>query len=324
METLHAAYQRLLVELATDLRAVCASVERDDEPVLTYGAAQDVHHWLDLPVRDDGAMLGRLRLGFAEGAAAPDAHQLRMAQSLAELAILLSRARWQDDAAPTLQASRRILAVTEDELQRIILDIHDGPVQRLFAASSQIAVMQDRLAQLPEPPSGSLESDLGRIGNLLQTSLDEIKHTLGALRPPEFRRRPLVSVIHGLIMQHESLTGVRVELKVENDLPPVSLPVKIALYRILQEALSNAYRHADVDRLDVRLSSDGDWVTLDVRDAGRGFEPPPLEGPAATEQEEHIGLRGMRDRAQLVGGQIWLTSRPGQGTRIQVKVPTDV
>lgn len=222
------------------------------------------------------------------------------------------------------QASRRILTVTEEELQRIILDIHDGPVQKLFAASSQIELMQSRLEQMPELAQATLAEGLARVDALLQESLSEIKLTLGTLRPPEFRRRPLVSVIEGLILQHESLTGVRVELDVKGDLPPVNLPVKIALYRILQEALSNAYRHAKVDHLNVRLGSEAHWITLDVIDEGPGFEPPPLEGPAGTELQEHIGLRGMRERAQLVGGQISVLSHPGQGTHIHVRVPSDV
>ena len=71
------------------------------------------------------------------------------------------------------------------------------------------------------------------------------------------------------------------------------------------------------------LSHDRGWVILEVTDDGIGFTPPPLEGPGATEREEHIGLRGMRERVHLVGGQLRLTSQPGQGTQIVVRVPSD-
>ncbi len=333
METLNAAYQRLLAELVDDLHATCAIVERWTEAsaapavIVSYGSPlvkPETLTWLALPVHEGEAELGRLRLGFVEGTSLPNADQLRVAQSLVELAVLLGHARWEQTTSSAHQASRRILAVTEEELQRIILNVHDGPVQKLFAASSQVEAMQSQVSRLPDSLREPFGAGLTRVDNLLQASLDEIKTTLGTLRPPEFRRRPLVSVIQGLIMQHEALTGVRVQLHVEEELPPVSLPVKIALYRIVQEALSNAYRHAAVDYLEVRLASKDGWVTLEVRDEGRGFEPPPLDGPSATEREEHIGLRGMRERAQLVGGQLHLTSRPGHGTRIEVKVPSDV
>jgi signal transduction histidine kinase len=101
------------------------------------------------------------------------------------------------------------------------------------------------------------------------------------------------------------------------------MPVRIALYRFCQEALSNAYRHAQADKQWIRLDKTDSHIVLEVGDDGKGFNPPPLSGPEATEQEEHIGLRGMRDRIALVGGQFELISEPGKGTRIVVKVPVD-
>ena len=217
-------------------------------------------------------------------------------------------------------AARRILAVTEEELQRIILDIHDGPVQKLFAALSQVNVLEAR-ARHGAVPQEQLLPLLNRISSLLETSLGEIKTSLGTFRPPEFARRSLLSVIEGLLIQHEELTGSPVDFEAEPDLPKVSLPVKIALYRLLQEALSNVYRHADVKRVKVRLSAQAGHVRLEVVDAGRGFNPPPLVGPEATEREEHIGLRGMRERAALAGGTLSIASAPGAGTRVVVEMP---
>jgi signal transduction histidine kinase len=216
-------------------------------------------------------------------------------------------------------AARRILAVTEQELQRIILDIHDGPVQKIFAALSQVNLLQTRVdqGQLVEPEI------LNRVSDLLETSLAEIKTSIGTFRPPEFARRNLLSVIKGLIIQHEEFTGCRVDFESVGEIPPVSLPVKIALYRILQEALSNAYRHAHVPDVGVRLTGDDRSVRLEVIDQGPGFTPPPLVGPEATERAEHIGLRGMRERIALVGGQFHINSAPGAGTRIVVEVLAD-
>jgi signal transduction histidine kinase len=212
-------------------------------------------------------------------------------------------------------AARRILAVTEEELQRIILDIHDGPVQKLFAALSQLYLLQ------AHAPGDDWPARLSRIADLLESSLSEIKVSLGTFRPPEFARRDLVSVIEGLILQHEEFTDCRVDFEARGAIPPVSLPVKIALYRILQEALSNVYRHAGVQRAGVRLSAEAGRVRLEVVDDGRGFTPPPLVGPEATERVEHIGLRGMRERVSLVGGTFAIETAPGAGTRIVVEVP---
>ncbi len=219
-------------------------------------------------------------------------------------------------------AARRILAVTEEELQRIILDIHDGPVQKLFAALSQVNVLQAR-AKHGAVSLEQLTPILNRLSSLLESSLGEIKTSLGTFRPPDFARRDLLSVIEGLILQHEESTGYTVDLEAHGAVPRISLPAKIALYRILQEALSNAYRHAGVKRVRVVLSAADGQVRLEVVDQGRGFSPPPLVGPEATERVEHIGLRGMRERVSLVGGTFNIESAPGAGTRITVEVPAD-
>jgi signal transduction histidine kinase len=219
-------------------------------------------------------------------------------------------------------AARRILAVTEEELQRIILDIHDGPVQKLFAALSQVSLLQSRAGHGTVPQEQLLPL-LNRVSGLLESSLGEIKTSLGTFRPPEFARRDMLSVMEGLIIQHEEFTGCPVDFEARTAIPRVSLPVKIALYRILQEALSNAYRHAAVKRVKVSLSAHGQTVRLEVVDDGRGFVPPPLVGPEATERVEHIGLRGMRERVTLVGGTFQISSAPGAGTHIVVEVPAD-
>jgi signal transduction histidine kinase len=222
-----------------------------------------------------------------------------------------------------LPTPSRILSVTEEELSRIILDIHDGPVQYLFAALSLLAGVQRQLAA-QESPDPALVSAVEQITGMIETSLHEIKSFLGTFRPPEFQRRSLFAIIRGLVIQHEEFTSTSVELKVD-DLPvDVALPVKIALYRILQEALSNAHRHAGTDLQWVHVWSEDSLICLEVEDRGKGFTPPLLEGPEATERVEHIGLRGMRDRVALLGGTFHLISHPGQGTRITVKVPVYV
>lgn len=188
----------------------------------------------------------------------------------------------------------------------------------MFAALSQLSLIQRHVISDAE-----CEIVLNRVAGLIEAALGEIKTSLGTFRPPEFARRDLVSVLEGLILQHEEFTGCEVEFDVAGAIPPVNLPIKIALYRVLQEALSNVYRHAGVERVVVRLSADAGQVRLEVIDEGRGFTPPPLSGPAATERVEHIGLRGMRERVGLVGGTFDVQSAPGAGTHIRVEVPTD-
>jgi signal transduction histidine kinase len=218
-------------------------------------------------------------------------------------------------------AARRILAVTEEELRRIVLDIHDGPVQHLFAGLSQISLMQGRQARGEAISEAELDEHLTRLSAILSEALHEIRNFLGTFRPPAFARRALPEIIEGLIVQHEAFTGCEVELAVNFPDVAVAMPVKIALYRICQEALANSFRHSGSQQQGVRLGYEDGQIVLEVDDHGRGFVPPPLVGPDATEREEHIGLRGMRDRIGLLGGEFELYSVPGQGTRVVVRIP---
>lgn len=220
------------------------------------------------------------------------------------------------------RAGRRLLAVTEEELQRVVLDIHDGPVQTMFAALGQLTLLRDRLPSARGDGTDPTQVALDQIEALLQSSLREIGTIATTLRSPVFAARPFADIAEELAVQHETLTGAPVTFAAEA-IPPLATLVKVALYRVLQEALSNVRRHAHSTSTAIHLSADATHVSLRVEDTGRGFSPPPLIGPDATERSQHIGLRGMRDRAAMVGGEVTVDSEPGAGTRVRVRVPLE-
>lgn len=219
----------------------------------------------------------------------------------------------------TLSPSQRMLTVTEEELSRIILDIHDGPVQYLFTALSLLTGIQQEVSSDSTP--ADLPPRLAQVGMLLESSLYEIKFFMGAFRPPEFRRRSLRSIVEGLVIQHEEWTGNTVELTTGYLPEQIALPVKIALYRIVQEALSNSYRHAGIEEVHVGLWCDEAKICLEVYDEGRGFDPTSLATETDGDRMEHLGVRGMQDRVAILGGHFDLDSQPGRGTRIYVELP---
>jgi signal transduction histidine kinase len=219
------------------------------------------------------------------------------------------------------QAARRLLAVTEEELRRIVLDLHDGPVQQLFAAASQVALMQQRRRSGRPISDRQWDRHLRRVSRSLEGALRETRAFLAAFSASDFLERELADLLESQIVQFEASTGNRVELRLVDRPRNTPAPVKISLYRTCQEALFNAYRHSQTDRHRVRLDRDGPFIVLEVSDEGRGFTPPPLDGPQATERQEHIGLRGMRDRVALVGGDLRIDSAPGEGTRVIARVP---
>jgi len=215
----------------------------------------------------------------------------------------------------------RLLALTEEELQRIVLDVHDGPVQYLFAALAQLTALRARL-EADGAPSGYV-APLARSVESVEAALSDIRRTVSTFRTPDLAERGLTAVVEELVAGHEARTGSSVELTVEPELPAVSLAATVAVYRIVQEALSNVERHAGVKDARVCVWAEGGRVHAEITDSGRGFTPPLLDGPDATTLPAHIGLRGMRERVALVHGTLSVESRPGGGTRVRAEVPLD-
>ena len=217
-------------------------------------------------------------------------------------------------------ASRRILAASERELQRIVLDMHDGPVQDIFAALSQLQVLERGRGLDP-----AVRRRAQQAVALLERALSEIRNFIGAFRPPGFERRALGEIIEGLAVQHETLTDQAIELELPADLGDCALPTKIAIYRILQEALANGHRHSGAARQRVRVARDSGSLGLTVSDDGRGFDP---QRVLASEEDVgveggHFGLRGIQDRVEMLGGTFALDSAPGRGTSLTVTLPGD-
>jgi signal transduction histidine kinase len=215
-------------------------------------------------------------------------------------------------------ASRRILAATERELQRIVLDMHDGPVQDIFAAVSHLQLLE----------RGLDEASQRRVRQailLLERTLLEIRNFIGAFRPPGFERRDLAEIIEGLTVQHETLTDQTVELNIGENVGDCALEAKIALYRILQEALANGFRHSGATKQAVSIRRQDGTISLVVTDDGRGFSTRQV---LAREEDVgveggHFGLRGIQDRVAMLGGTFSLDSSPGHGTTLTVTLPAE-
>jgi len=222
--------------------------------------------------------------------------------------------------AESRAASRRLLATSERELQRIVLDMHDGPVQDIFAALSQLQVLEREVAGDP-----ALQQRVQQATGLLERALGEIRNFIGAFRPPGFERRALGEIVEGLAVQHETLTDQVVELELPPDLGDCALPTKIAIYRILQEALANGHRHSGASRQRLRVARRDNAIELTVTDDGTGFDP---QRVLAREEDVgveggHFGLRGIQDRVEMLGGTLTIDSAPGRGTSLSVVLPAE-
>lgn len=138
----------------------------------------------------------------------------------------------------------QLLALTEEELQRLVLDVHDGPVQYLFAALSQLTALRARLAL--DSASSAYLAPVVRAAECVEAALADIRRTVTTFRAPPLAERGLAGIVEELVVGHEARTGSTVDLAVDAELPMISVAATIALYRIVQEALSNVERHAGV------------------------------------------------------------------------------
>lgn len=213
-----------------------------------------------------------------------------------------------------------MMQTTERELQRILLDIHDGPVQHMYAALSQVDLLR-RALEAAGPLAAEADDRLRRIRQLLEGGLNEVRSFIGAFRPPEWEARDLVTLLEGLALQHESMTDTTILLEVRGTLPQVPLPVKIGLFRVLQEGLSNAYRHGGATRVAVRLrrvERRGEpRLRMSISDNGHGFDA------SAPVPDKHFGIQGMRDRVEMIGGRFRLKSAVGMGATVGIEVPLE-
>jgi two-component system, NarL family, sensor histidine kinase UhpB len=215
------------------------------------------------------------------------------------------------DSRRTLRAlSASIVDAREEERKRIARELHDELGQRLTALKMELSAIEGRMAKDEESEG-------------LQRMLDMVNETVAAtrrialgLRPPMLDDLGLEAAIEWLVADFRQRNPIRVDLRLEPLREPMAPTVSIALYRILQEALTNITRHAGAQQVRIGLTLRGRWAQLEVQDDGQGF---PEEGPQA--RRGSFGLIGMRERVRMLGGQLQLKNRQEGGARLVVRLP---
>lgn len=258
---------------------------------------------------------------------------------LGRLAAVIAAGSPDPVGTPSAGSARDSISDVERQNRRMAAELHDGVSQRLASLSFHLAAATDALAEIVHDPAstGAVvqptdESDPVQFAaqqlvvatTLSQLAADDVRAAISGLRPPVLDDLGLAK---GLISLCGSLGAddLVVEVDVEAVEPPfVSPPSSLALYRVAQEALRNAVKHAGVASVRVRLQRRGGNIVLDIRDDGIGYQQAPdgTEGPSNHGAEGGgLGLRSMAERMQAIGGHIELWSAPGRGTHVRAVVP---
>jgi two-component system, NarL family, sensor histidine kinase UhpB len=207
------------------------------------------------------------------------------------------------------ESGRRVLQAQEAERLRIARGLHDEVGQ----------VLTGVLLQLDSLSRGADDEQRGAIDETKQSvreALEEVRRIARELRPEMLEHLGLISALTELSRKFADQSGIRVDRHFPDELPPLSDEAELAVYRVAQESLTNIARHAEASRVEIALETGVDSVVLRVADDGRGMPP-------IARLNGHGGLRGMRERAVLVGGALAIKPARSGGVEIRLEVPAE-
>jgi PAS domain S-box-containing protein len=214
--------------------------------------------------------------------------------------------------------SARLRAAREEEGARIAREVHDGVGQILTALRMDVGWLERQLETLALPAPGAREALAGKLqdmSQLLDLASDAVHHVIGELRPGILDELGLEAAVEWYVAELEKRTGIACRLVEAMDGAALSPDQTTALFRILQEALTNVVRHAGATAVDIRLAAEGGRVILEIGDDGRGIPEEKIGDSRA------IGLLGMRERARALGGEVEIRRNAGGGTTVEVRLP---
>ena len=203
----------------------------------------------------------------------------------------------------------------EEERTRLAHELHDVTIQGLVALKQRGQMARKAVAHDPQ----RAEQRLDELNGLIDDEMASLRHLIGDLRPIYLEDLGFVPALEMLPRQMQERYGLSLHLMVHGDAVRLTHDVELAAYRIVQQALANVAAHAQARNVWLDVTFTSEYLTLVIRDDGRGFIPP--DQPADLVHQGHFGLMGMRERALLYGGQLTITSSPGQGAAITAQLP---
>ncbi len=220
--------------------------------------------------------------------------------------------RLQTRTVELARLSARMVEQHEEERRRLSRELHDETAQVFSAVKMELGVLRQGVV-----PGQTARLD--QVLELIDTGIRSIRNVTNDLRPSLLDDLGLLPALRSLVADYAERSGVRINLEAPATLPALSKEAELALFRALQEGLSNVLRHAGATVVDVGISIGREGVLLEVRDNGRGL--PAGVTPEGLERNGHMGLAGMRERIGALGGTVRLRGEPGTGTLLEVLLP---
>jgi two-component system sensor histidine kinase DegS len=205
----------------------------------------------------------------------------------------------------------QVAQAEEDERERLAREIHDGPAQVLANAIFELEFCE----RLLEKDPGKLRQEIVRLKENLRQSLGDVRHFMFGFRPAILTELGLAAALRRFSEGFQRRSGIPVSLDFD-ELPRLTGTQETAIFRIVQEGFQNAYKHSEASALVVSMHTSNEKLEIVIADNGQGFDV----ATTAKLSTDHFGLRGMQDRARLLGATIEIDSKPVTGTRITLTV----
>ena len=221
-----------------------------------------------------------------------------------------------DYTPPAVGGSRQVFQVVEDERMRIARDMHDGPAQLL----ANLVLKAEIVERFLEHDPSMVRTELADFKAIVRIALEETRRLIFDLRPMTLDDLGLVPTILRFAADFEQRWNIPVRVQVLGTERRIEGERESAIFRIVQESINNARKHAIPSLIEITISLSAKRITVTVKDDGRGFDV------SATEQDgtraHHLGLTSMRERAALVGAVLDISSGEGRGTQVRVSLTT--
>jgi signal transduction histidine kinase len=243
------------------------------------------------------------------------AFQVESEQKIADLQVARLKESQQREALRG-ELFRRVVAAQESERQRMARDLHDETGQALTAIGLGLRGLESRLGRDPEQAALTLQE----LQTLTAESLKELQHLMADLRPSHLDDLGLPAALRWYAAKIEERAPLKVGVDITGTEQPIAEPAKIAMFRIVQEALNNVMRHAEARNASISLEFAEEGVRVRIRDDGHGFDLAQLRRTQSSARPP-LGLAGMQERAALLGGAVTVRSSPGEGTVIEAFMP---
>jgi len=217
-----------------------------------------------------------------------------------------------------MEEKERIVAVEEDARKKLARSLHDGPTQSIAAIAMRVNYVRSLLKKKPQ----EVPEELARIEELARRTTKEIRHMLFTLRPLILETQGLYPALEQYIAKRAETDPLPIHLEVQESTDKMLDKAQQGMvFYIIEEAISNARKHAEADNIWVRLRIEGEDFVAEVEDDGIGFDVSVLED--RYEERGSLGMLNMRERAELAGGTLDIQSAPGKGTRVILRAPLE-